>query len=376
MSGGHRPTMVFHAPYPLGERAGSGSGVRPVRMRQAFADVGYEVIEVTGRGRGRRRAVTALARDLDGGLQVDFGYGENSTMPTVLTEPHHLPTHPLVDLQLLRLLRRHRVPTGMFYRDVYWRFPEYTERVHPVVAAGTRSLYHAELLAYRRWLDRVYLPSLRIADRVPHLRRDQVAALPPGGEIVDTPRMAGPFTVLYVGNVSPYYRLHHLLGAVAATPAVRLLLCTTEDAWAAARTEYEPLLSDRVEVVHRSGDGLRGLFAQADLCSLMVEPSEYRDFAAPVKLFEYLGHGKPVLASEGTYAAEIVSEQRLGWAVPYAVGDLVAVLTRLRDHRQEVAQARARVLAARADHSWTARARTVAQDLAGTDLRAPASSAG
>lgn len=366
-------TMVFHAPYPLGERAGSGSGVRPVRMREAFEAIGCEVIEVTGWGRERAIAVRELAGRLSSGLHVDFAYGENSTMPTLLTQPHHLPTHPVVDLRLLRLLHRHQVPTGMFYRDIYWAFPEYTQRVHPVVAAGTRTLYHAELRAYRRWLDRVYLPSLQIADYMPHLRREQVAALPPGGRIVDSPSTASELTVLYVGNLSSYYRMTEMVGAVADTPGVRMILCTPQEAWATVRPDYEPFLQGGIEVVHRHGDGLLELFARADLCSLMVEPSEYRDFASPVKLYEYLGHGKPVLASARTLAGETIAGGDLGWEVPYEREALVGILTRLRDQPQEVRAATDRVLAARPEHTWEARARTVRDDLHGVDRSAAAS---
>ncbi|TQL51420.1 glycosyltransferase [Ornithinicoccus hortensis] len=360
--------MVFHAPYPLGERAGSGSGVRPVKMHQAFHDLGYDVIGITGYGAQRRRAVRELAGQLKDGLRVDFAYGENSTMPTVLTESHHLPTHPLVDLRLLHLCRRHGIPTGMFYRDVYWRFPEYLERVNRVVALGTRTLYHAELVAFRA-LDRVYLPSLQIADYVPHLRPGQAAALPPGGAVVDAPSTSTELTVLYVGNLSSYYRMQPMVRAVAQTPGVRMLLCTPPEAWEAVRGEYEQLLGDRVEVVHRRGEGLRGLFERSDVCSLVVEPSEYRDFASPVKLYEYLGYGKPVLASAGTLAAETVAGAGLGWSVPYDEEQVRALLTRLRDDRGEVAATTERVLAARHEHTWEARARQVAADLGSLDRR-------
>ncbi|MFX0537022.1 glycosyltransferase [Ornithinimicrobium sp. Y1847] len=374
--GAQRPgegrAMVFHAPYPL--TGGTGSAVRPVKMRDAFVELGYEVIEVTGRGADRRRATRALASRLRDGLEVDFAYGENSTMPTLLTEPHHLPTHPFVDLRLLYLLRRNGIPAGLFYRDVYWRYPEYTERVNRIVATGTRTLYHGELLAYGRWLDRVYLPSDQIAAVVPHLRADQPRALPPGGAVLDEPRVEGPFTVLYVGNLSHYYRMHELFAAVAATPDVHLLLCTPPESWAAVRSGYERWLGPRVEVVHERGEGLRPLFARADVCSLVVEPSEYRDFASPVKLYEYLGHGKPVIASAGTLAGSVVEEGGLGWQVPYAATDLGALLTRLqgewrRAGRGEVGEVTERVRAARHGHTWAARAREVAADLG--SLRRP-----
>lgn len=359
--------MLFHAPYPL--TGDTGSAVRPVRMRQAFEELGYDVVEVTGHGAERRRAVRRLAGELARGRAIDFAYGENHTMPTVLTEPHHLPTHPLVDLRLLHLLRRHGIPTGLFYRDVYWRYPEYVERVGRPIAAGIRTLYHAELLAYGRWLDRVYLPSEQIARVVPHLRPRQTRALPPGGTVVDQPREEGPFTLLYVGNLGAYYRMDALLEAVDATPDVHLILCTPEDSWRPTRPSLERWLGPRVEVAHARGEGLLPLFARADVCSLLVEPSEYRDFAAPVKLYEYLGHGKPVLASAGTLAGQVVQKGGLGWQVGYEAGHIGALLTRLRGEWAqpdggEVAAATGRVRAARHEHTWVSRAQQVAQDLA------------
>ena len=345
-------------------------------MRQAFADEGYEVIEITGSARDRVRALRTLSRRLEGGLRVEFGYGENSTMPTVLTEPHHVPTHPLVDLNVLRLLRRYGIPTGMFYRDIYWRFDEYTDRVNPVIAAGTRTLYHAELVAYRRLLDRVYLPSLRIAAYVPHLRSEQGKALPPGGRIVDAsegdgrpPNRANVLNVLYVGNISPYYRMHELLRAIGESEGLTLTLCVPEDAWTNNRSDYASVMSDRVQVVHHRGEELNALFARADVCSLMVEPSEYRDFAAPIKLYEYLGHGKPVLASAGTLAAHSAQDGDFGWAVPYDSAAIAGRLSQLRDDPDALALATGSARATRHHHTWNARARTVATDLADFDRR-------
>ena len=46
--------MVFYSPTVVKGGAGSGSGVRPYRMREAFGRLGYEVIDVSGRHRERR----------------------------------------------------------------------------------------------------------------------------------------------------------------------------------------------------------------------------------------------------------------------------------------------------------------------------------
>lgn len=356
--------MLFHAPYPVRGRA-TGSGVRPAKMRDAFEDAGLEVHEIAGYGAERAESLRRLRRDLRRGLKLDFAYGENSTMPTLLTEPHHLPTHPFVDLALLRLLRRHEIPTGLFYRDVYWRFPAYREDVGGLIAAGTKTLYNAELFAYRT-LDRVYLPSTKMAAYVPWIREDHVAQLPPGGAIHDSRREAdGELTLLYVGNISEYYRMHELFTAVAAVEGVRLIFCTPPESWEAVRDEYLLDREGRIEIVHARGEELLPLFARAHACLLLVEPATYRDFAAPVKLFEYIGHGKPVLATSGTHAGELVQSLGAGRQIDYTAEAIAEQLRELRDDRTALREMTDAVEQARPEHTWRARAEEVAADLTG-----------
>ncbi|MCT1431073.1 glycosyltransferase [Brachybacterium muris] len=334
-------------------------------MRDAFEEIGYEVLEVQGYGAERRQAVREVREFLEAGGTLEFAYFENSTMPTLLTEPHHLPTHPLVDVDLLRLLRQHRIRSGLFYRDVYWRFPAYVASVGRAIATGTKALYHAELLAYRRWIDRVYLPSLAMAPYVPHIRTEQVDELPPGGRIHDVPEVDGPFTLLYVGNISEYYRMHEFFAAAADVPSVRVIVCTPEDSWAAVRDEYRSLLGSNIEVVHLSGNELLGLFAKADVCALLVEPAEYRDFAAPVKLFEYIGHGKPVLATRSTHAGRVVEQLGAGWTIPYDRTAISEKLAELVSDPADVLRKKQKTRAVRETTTWQARARKVADDLKG-----------
>lgn len=362
-------TMVFYAPYPV-VTGGTGSSARPPRMLQAFRDLGIEVLDVVGTGAERARRLDALRRRLGSGAAIDLAYGESSTMPTVLTESHHLPTHPLVDLQLLRLLHREGIPTGFFYRDVYWRFPAYDLSVPRLVGLGTKSLYHAELQVMARLLDRIYMPSTAMAQYVPHIDRSRVRALPPGGVIVDAPRspsVKGQLTLLYIGNISEYYRMHALIDAVGRVDGISLILCTPEGSWESVRHEYEAILTDSVEVVHARGAELEPLFARADVCALVVEPAEYRDFAAPIKLFEYLGHGKPILASAGTLAGSTVVGGGFGWQTAYGVDDVAAALIRLRDDPGELERVRRTAADVRTEHTWTSRAREVVEDL--TSLR-------
>src|SRR5690625_5848103 len=84
-----------------------------------------------------------------------------------------------------------------------------------------------------------------MASFVPWIRDSQVAELPPGGEIHDSRReLGGELTVLYVGNVSEYYRMHELFTAVTSTEGVRLIFCTPAEAWEAVGRRSEEHTSE------------------------------------------------------------------------------------------------------------------------------------
>lgn len=365
--------MIFHVPYPLNPSATSASGIRPVRMRKAFESLGYRVSEVSGPAAQRRRQIAALRKEIREGATFDLLYSEASTMPTAITETHHLPTHPFLDLAFLRFARRRGIPVGVFYRDIYWQFEEYSRSVNPVVALGTRFLYRSDLRAYRSAVDRIFLPSMKMAEYLPSENAAQSTALPPGAEIVDGTPPAGDLTVLFVGGLGAYYRMQEAVLGVELSEGAKLTVCTRADQWQASAEDYEAVLGNATTVVHRSGAELEELYANSHIGSLFMEPIEYREFAAPMKLYEYLGHGKPVIATEGTLAGEFVRENGIGWVLPYRAEALTELLNRLQRHPDELAAVSARVREVRLDHTWEARARQAAQALTGRSVGSVAS---
>ena len=96
-------------------------------------------------------------------------------------------------------------------------------------------------------------------------------------------------------------------------------------------------------MVHRSGDGLSGLYEDAHLGVLFMEPVEYRDFVLPFKLFEYLGRGKPIVATAGTLVGDFVAEHGIGWAIPYRAESLAELLDRLSEDPKELQEMQDRV---------------------------------
>ena len=352
-----KPKMIFHVPYPLDPAATAASGIRPVRMRRAFEAIGYEVLEIAGDAAQRRRAIRDAKRRIRAGERFELVYSEASTKPTAMTEAHSLPTHPFLDLNFLRFCTKRGIPVGLFYRDIYWNEAAYLERVNRVVAVATRSLYRWDLLRYRSATSRIFVPSMTMAAVMPHTRLEQCVPLPPGSDVVETPDPDNRASMFYVGALGTYYRLHETVRGFAETPGSLLTICTREQIWADERAGYEPMLDhDRTRVVHASGQGLEPYYAESALGCLLMEPIAYREFAAPMKLYEYLGHGRPIVATEGSLAAEFVAERGVGWVLPYRADALGALLRRLQADPEEYAAVRDRVLEERERHTWEARA--------------------
>ena len=374
--------MIFHAPFPLQPDRVAASMLRPLAMRRAFADLGYRVMNVTGYAAQRRRAMTRVRAALAAGARIEFVYSENATIPNALTEPRHLPVHPLLDAAFFRHCRRSGVPVGVFYRDVYWRFPRFREGINPVLEAGLQAAYRSELMAFERVGLHLFLPSQAMARHVPHVDPVRMSALPPGAPDVAATRRDSDgwddggdedgkeLELLFVGVLQDNYRLDACLRAVIATPGTRVTLCVRQETWETSRDHYAPLLpAGRAQVVHRSGAELEPLYRRADLGVLFTEPNPYWDFAVPYKLYEYLAHELPVIAVRGTQTGRLVEEMGIGWVLSYDAGALSDLLRHLREAPEEIEAVRRRMREVLPDQTWQARARTVVQVLGATERK-------
>lgn len=362
------PVMVFHAPFELQENPTAASALRPVRMLKAFENIGYKVWKVTGTGKERKKSLRALGRAIRGGLKVEFVYSESATIPNAFTEPRHFPLRPFLDAEFFALMHRHNIPIGVFYRDIYWVFDEYKERVGAAVAAAMSTLYRWDLAVYRHFVTVLFVPSIEMSRYIPGKQPLSVGALPPGADYQPTSLESRAsdegLNLVYVGGVSPgHYDISFLLQAVSRVPGVSLTLCTPESGWEQDRDYYSQFMSEAVRVVHRDSNNLDDLYEGADVAALFVRPQEYRTFAAPVKLFEYLGRGKPIIASAGTHAANIVKATQTGWVIDYDIDELAQLLELLCINKQQLAKPTQRSNEIGPEHTWEARARLAAETL-------------
>lgn len=363
---------VYHVPYPIDPNTTVGGQVRAGKMLAALQDWG-EVWTVSGNVAQRRRMIHQVRRAVAKGVHFDFCYSESSTMPLTMTEPNHLPLHPFMDLAFMAWLRGKGVPVGLFYRDIYWRFPVYDDNGLPrYQQLAAKAMYHYDLLAYRKALDVLFLPSLRMGEYVDVGTRLRKVALPPGHDIGTLPPepASSPLSLFYVGGMGSLYQMQELCAAVTEVPRVSLTICTRPNEWKALKKDYEPVMGPNISVVHANGKAaLAPYFAAANVALMVFRPNEYRDFAAPLKLFEYIGNGKPIMATSGSLAGDVVARDGLGWVVNYDREEIAAVLRRLSDHPEEVAAAHDRVMTNRDRHTWNARVEELCDALAAVDGR-------
>lgn len=357
-------TAVFHHPEPLSDEPTSGSEVRPIRMLEAFDALGYEMIPVTGFASDRRKAMDRVRDRLGEGDRIAFVYSEVSTTPTALTEPHHFPTHPLLEYRFFADLSEAGVPVGVFYRDVYWKFPIYDEKLSWPKRAVAKAFHVYDWWMYRRQVDHLFLPTLRMREYLHSpWPPDRVSALPPGCRIRDGTTSAESaadtktLRLFYVGGIHPgVYDISPLLRTVAKLDGVELTLCCREKEWEAWVGYYSGHPGrDKVAVVHAHSEELEPYYAAADIAVDLRSFESYQRIMVPVKLFEALGHGVPYIATEGTAAHDIVQREGLGWSVGNE-SEFAELLIALRRNPERLERKGREVRRVRRKHTWRARA--------------------
>ncbi len=349
---------------------GVGSAVRPNRMRAAFESIGYQVDDVSGYGDERKAKIAKIKENIKNGVVYDFVYSESENSPTLLTEEDHIPRHPALDFSFFAYCQKHGIPVGLFYRDMHWRFPLYKKAVSAAKRAILIPLFHYDLYQYRRCLSRIYLPCVQLHEFIPKgLAYD---ALPPGGvaqkELLERRRLhtgeAGTLRVFYVGNVAgDIYNLETFCRAVKETPGVYLTICTQEDTWKSAFEQYRNVMCDRIRVIHKKSHELTPYYEEADVFSCCLGANSYISRAMPIKVFEAIGYGIPLMITESIAAAAVVREEDCGWCIPDQVEQIKQTLSFLRDNPEEIAAKTANAIAAVPRHTWKARAQKVADDL-------------
>jgi glycosyltransferase involved in cell wall biosynthesis len=191
--------------------------------------------------------------------------------------------------------------------------------------------------------------------------RDKILVVPNGVDVhrfdparVSARPSAPAFTVLFVGSLAPWQGLDVLLHAAAGVPEVHVTIAGDGPERTALGALSDQLgLQERVRFLGRvAPDDVPALIAGSDVCY-----SGHSAFRSPLKLYEYMAMGRPVISSAVPDASAALVDGQSGFLFP--PGDVEGLTRALREaHAQreclDVMGRRARQAAVE-HHSWEAR---------------------
>jgi glycosyltransferase involved in cell wall biosynthesis len=356
--------ILMHVPYSfLGEKdRTSGSRVVPYQLYLAFQEVGYEVDLITGSRAARQAKVIELIK----GLKLDqysFCFSEPSTNPV----------HPIVDYAFYLLLWANKVPTAIYYTDAYWKFPDLFPLPHfrdPLFLFR----YRFDLLVFSRVASIVLFPTGAMADLF-ELRCPRVV-LPFGGEVLfqDSRTRSEIDTAIYVGGIAHRYGAAVLLEAfdlINGRTRLNLELVCRENELEREQAVFAPYFgAGWLDIHHLSGDALYEVYRKSDLAIIALLKNVYNDIVIPVKMFEYLSHGLPMVATHCTETASFITRNRVGLIAEDNPESLAEKILQLVNNPELYGDLKRNARQALENGNlWTDRARFVAEQLAALDKR-------
>ena len=329
--------VIIYFPYPL-KIANTGSSVRPNKMLEAFREYttnhGLELIEIYGESIERKEKVEKFIKSINP-KEILFCYMENSTLPYWLTDKDHIPRTPFLELLLFRYFKKNNIPLGIFYRDVYWLFDE-EYSLKGIKKSVMRAIYRLEKNIYKKFANKIFLPSNDMNEYL-DFPVSIVSSLPPGSEKRFLPNInnkTNTLNIIYVGAISEKMGLSNMLKAVKIVNEsnVRcklLLICRLEDYNLYKKDLLQLEKLNLVEVRQAFGQELYALYENADIAIIPREKNVYNDFAVPVKLFEYLSFGLPVVSTDNNAVTNIIQEGPYGIIVKSNPEDLSNAIIKL-----------------------------------------------
>lgn len=366
----NRKRCIFHIPLNIDENSPiSGSSIRPLKMLNAFKEIGYDVDTVMGDGKKRREQFKKIEDNIKNGIKYDFLYSESSTMPTLLTEKNHFPKYPFLDFSYFKKIKNENIPIGLFYRDIYWAFEIYIKENGKLKSNIAKIFYKYDLSKYNQLLDIFYLPSIEMNDYIPKDIIIDIKSLPPG---IDSREYEGldkkdyrkeKLNIFYVGGIGDLYNLEKIFKAVSNDNRFSLKICCRKEEWQNNKEKYAKYLNNNIEIIHKSGEELLPYFEEADLTNLYFEPVVYRKFAVPVKLFEYMLYKRPIIATKGTFTGRFTEEENIGWQVSYDDLEIKKILNYIYENQSELIVKSNNMKKLIEYNTWKARAIQVRDDL-------------
>jgi len=327
-------------------------GARPIRIHNLHTTLKAHAPTTLLSGNRMPRRLAVIRYVLQGGLrQTRAVYVEAST--STATE---------IDLLFLVLAAVFGVPMVVYIPDAYQLFPE----LFPRVGWRVKLLdwgWRLSIAAYQRLADLLLFPSSGLATCFRNRRR--IDLLPPAGQPGRewTPPPGQPPVVVYTGGASFADGSDLLLTAMERVvdryPDARCYFISVNNEF----IEGHPVRhAGWLTVESRTAEELPALMRSATLVVIPRRINSYNDLAMPVKLFDYMSFGRPLVVTACRDMAAFVNEVEAGLVVKDTAEELAQGILRLIDDPDLAARlGRNGYRAIQTNHSWSQRAKRLVQ---------------
>jgi glycosyltransferase involved in cell wall biosynthesis len=365
--------IIIYYPFTIASNPKSGSAIRPVEMLKAFKvyakKYGLEVIVISGTSKERRILWNKVVEEKKYKHTL-FCYSENQTIPLWLTDPGHIPKDWKIDKDFFQTLKKHHVPVGVFYRDVYWKFDELYS-LKGLKKFVMQTIYKMEEKFYGKYMHTVFLPSDAMGKYV-NINTAKMA-LPPGGRFAEiftnSNDIQQPFKGIYVGGINnDDYGLPTLVEAYELLNKDNVLgelviVCREDEYTQLSNMDKEKLNRSYISLKHVSGAELQKVYEEVDFAFIPRKRSVYNDFAVPIKLVEYLTAGLPIIATDCSAQEDFIKSG------PYGVitgDDAVSLVQGMQSIQPNFAEFKSNIQQSFLQkHAWNERAEQAAHALIG-----------
>lgn len=348
--------------------ASSGSSVRPKKMYEAFCRLGVEVKLLECQQNKRKLRYTKVKEiirwlNLE---QPDVCYIESPSGPIF----------NYIDIKLIKLLHKKKIPIGYFYRDFFWLFPEMMKGLSWWKRMLIVIMNKFQLSILRDNCDIIYFPSEGATGLFSFAKLNKSGMLPPAAE-VRFDSMPNEQRLLrkciYIGAVSEVDGTIELIQALELLNRdeeknkIGLILVCREKEWEKIKIRIEEI-PEWLDVRHISGAQLVQVYREVDVAIFPRQKDIYLDLAVPVKLFEYFGFGKPVISTRRTEVERFVNLYQCGLLCGDSAEAIAAAIKEFYEDANLQKKLYENVRVAAKQNRWEDRAKQVLKDLTTTNL--------
>lgn len=284
----------------------SGSSVRPKKMYDAFRELDYEITLLTGLQNRYFERIKNIFKVYKEIRKLEYAY--------CYVEPPAGPVFNIFDhLLLLYIKNVKKVPIGLFYRDAYWKFADWYE-LKGLKRFIINTMHRFDWLVFNNTCKVIYFPSETMKELFNVKGKSET--LPPGAEekiYIEKDNFHNK-SLIYVGAVGGNNGVDLLLQALDSINSneklVNLTLIVRE-----VNEDIKKYLDKEWLKVATGVSGIDMLSKYYEEASYAVIPRKidlYMNFAVPIKLYEYISFGIPVISTNCEEIARILKGNNLG----------------------------------------------------------------